>query len=767
MPLKTQVFRNNLFGIDKRTVEGSQSVQSAYDCDGIILAQDGAISKIPGSVQRVSGFSAPVTYMTSLISGAGVRTKICYTDNGTTATWWSWNENGTKTSLGTVTAGGIVSAAQTMASATPTLILFNSGYKMQKTTGGAIADLTETPANASYTTVATRDTDTGSYGTPTAFYTCGETHKNRFWVVEYNTSKTYYSAFFNGESWANSATDITVGGKLEVFPNDGNGPIMKIISWQDRLVVFKQRATYFITGSYAQVLSSPDPFKIDSTVLPYGTMSPNTVIKTENDVLFLDSNGYERSLQATLTNAQAEVYSLSYRVQPVFDTIPKPKSLQYAYVADYARRNQIWINHFKDYSEYTRDANTRALYHLNDLTDSSGNAYTLTNTGTTPNILGFNNYLKDAYSFDGSTQRLARTSAPGAALTACMVKAWVQPTTLPSSGNKAYILHLDHTTGTLDMYLHNNGGTHQVKFSVTDTGGTERIAISATTLSTTAYSWIVGTWDGTTVTVYVNGTAGATTTACASIRVAGSNGIALGSSSATANANSFTGYIDEVELRSVVTSPYGLSTTTGTASTDISAYYSGCSTQNNRVSILDYSKVNPVDGTPIKAWTKTTDIIKAASVFYDDTTQALYTGHYDGTIREQDNGYTHSMTTRIGYYTTPWMDAKLPTQEKKAATIEVWLTAFQAGTLNVETSWHDRSGNIYPIVMNPTGETTWGDNWTTELIWSSGTGRKLYRFRLHPSGHGKLFQMRFYGWQESVQWTIVYWSIDWQILGAD
>ena len=744
--LKAQLITDFTYGLNLKAIEGMADPRHCVDCDGTILDSLGGVSKWPGRTSKVTGFAAPVTKLFEYENSAGVITLLAYTDDGATATIWTWTPEGSKSSLGTVTAGGEIDHAQFEG----LTVIVGTKFAPQKYNGSVLAALAGWAP--SYSTQAkTEISDADTAVTPGANPSLVEPHANRLWFSgdADNPSTVYYSALFTAETWTNTGS-VERGGWLHINPKDGKGKITAIISWQDRLVVFKERAIYFIEGTGPRSVGALQPFNISQTVLPVGTNSRHSLVKQSNDLVFFDNNNQWRSIINTIKNAEAEGLILSYLVQSQFDLVPD-KAQKYVIAADYVLRNQIWAAHHKDYSEYTLHAtNTRALYHLDSVNDSTSNGYTLTNTGSTPFRLGFNNYLQDAADFNGSSMRLARTSAVGAALTALTFKVWVKPDALPSSGNTAYIGQLSHSTGRFAMYLHNDGGTQKVKFSVWDTTPTEQIAISTTTLSTTDPSWLVGTWDGTTVKVYVNGTVGATTAACASIDVSQTNGFSLASSSASANSNLFDGKIDEVELR-----------TDALAADVISSYYASVTTGNNRVSVLDYGK-------EAKPWMRATNIIKPASVLYSG--RKFYTGTYDGAIHLQDDGNTHGSphgtSRREGYFTTVWLDGKAPFNQKKVRELVIWLTAFSDGKMNIETSWDDRSGNIYPITLDATAETTWGDNWTTELIWSSGVGRKLYKFRVRPSGHGRLFQVRFFGWEEAVQWTIVRGEVHWEIMGT-
>ena len=884
MPIQTGVYRQNIGGMDLRTAEGSQDPRSAVDCDGIILAGDGAISKLPGRTQVVTGkfSSAPCRFLTFFDDTAGLRTYVAYTDDGATATWWSWENNNSATSLGTVTAGGLVDAAQFQGK----LILTGTKFQPQKWTGtGSIANLGGLPITIAAEAVSPTSDGT-AFTTGSIFGLC-ESHENRFWLAGEpdKPAHLFYSVLYDPESWVNSSADLDRGGVMPIRPKDGAGKITAIKSWGEKgLVVFKERKTYFIIGKTSGAVSFTDPFRIADLVIPYGTCSHMSIVQQENDLIFIDQHGYFRSLQNTITNAEAETLNPSYRVQPLLDKIPE-KARCYAHASDYIKRNQIRLYYYKDYAEFDIkdsngdvDTNTRALYHFGDSTeavaatgtitfsanptatdtitingtaftyvasgatgaqinigsdlaatlaetkavlnasadtdvddatydhngstvltithdtagsagnsftlaasaatvsgstlsggadsgdalDSSGNSLDLTPTNSPTKFLGFNDYLEDAYHFDGTNQYLRRSAAAGTnastAYTALSIEAFITVDTLPASGNKDHIYSEDSASGKINLYLWNDSGTHKIVAEIEDNGATSQQAIYTVTLTTATWYYIAMTWDAATITLYVDGVSQATKTWAGTIESSGTDGFSIGAI-ADGSSGYFDGKIDEVRVSK-----------SARASDDISTFSSGVTRNNNVEAIIDYSKgiVDKKTNQLVRPWTKSTDIVEAGhSLFIDNK---FYTGTYDGEIHEQDVGITHGAphgtSRREGYYTSSWLDGKRPEAVKRVPTIRIWMTAFGTGKFNVETTWEDRRGSITRINLSPDASTGWGDNWNTELIWSSGTGRRLYQFVIHPAGHGKLLQIRFFGWQESVQWSVVYWEIDWEILGS-
>lgn len=742
-----QLFTDNILGLNLRGIEGNIDPRFAFDADGVMLTTLGGISKFPGRTIKVTGLDGSVTKLFPYDNSDGSKVYLAYADNGNTGTFYTWNAiNGTKSTLGTVTSGSNIDIEQFEGK-----LMINGATFTPRLYDGSSLAVNADWVSGGYTNSVSATQENEAYTTGTPEFTPGSNpslnaaHKNRPWYSgdADNPSKVFYGVLFT-HSFDNNTGGVDKGGWLDINPLDGHGRIVGIKSWQDVLVVFKETRVYFIEGDGPRLLTD-DPFRISQTVLPVGCNSKDSIVYVGNDIWFLDNNNYYRSLQNTIKDAKAETENLSYLVQPMLDTIPR-KAQGIACSANYEKRNQVWLSHFKDYSEYTiNGTNTRALYHLDTLNDETDNEYHLTNTGSTPTTIGFNNYLADAYHFDGSSQRLSYAGNLGTAFSQCTFRVWVNPDTLPANpGDKAYIMHLNHSTGCVDIYLENNAGVQQVVFSITDATGTERTARYNVSLPTGSWSWLALTWDGDTITGFVDGVSQATA-ACTSIQTIGTDGFALASSSASSNADLFDGKIDEVEVLD-----------TELDSDNLATYFFNVTTKNNRVSVIDYDKKNI-------AWMKTTNVICPSSLMYCDG--QLFSGTYDGEIHLQDDGNTQGLSRRESYYTTPWLDGGNPFANKRVPEIVVWLTSFGEGMLHVETSWDNRTGNIYPIKLAPDGDTTWGDDWTTELIWSSTIGRKLYKFRIRPTGHGRLFQLRFYGWEEAVPWTLVRYEVHWHDLG--
>ena len=853
-------------GLKKRLAETIQPFDSddpneihydyAIDLDGVLLSNDGAIGSLTGRTQKItSGITGVVRYQTVYSSNAGVQTRVVYADNGTTGTWYQINYlTGVATSIGTMTGGGLVWAYQTTVAGTtaPVLVMLSTKNIPKKWDGTTYGSLSGIPATYSgLTTNEYQDAATSGMG---SYPSLGCSYANRPWLSGDATYpyRVYYGALFDAETWSRSGTPtVSSSGYLDIYPKDGFGPVVCIIpertiNGTERLLVFKERAIYAITGNRPIDTTGVTPyFQVLLLTAKRGTRSRYSVKAQSNDTTFLGSDKVYTSLRATITNAEADDLTLSYDVQPLFDLIPD-KALPNTYVEDYIKRQQLWISHYKDYAEYSNDTSTRALYHFDNsssavaatgsitfsvnpsatntitinsivftfiagsssgtdihiaanlaatlaevvavlnasanasvtpatystdnatrlvithdtagtggnaftlaasvatvsastltgglaagtATDASSNGYHLTNNNSATNFLGFNNYLDDAYSFNGTNQYLGITTGIGAALTAFTASVWVKIDTLPTGGNKSYILNCNHTAGKFAIYVENVAGTYSVKCSVWDSGNTETKATYTVTPSITTWINIVLAWDGSTITQFYNG-ASVATASCASILTSGTNGFAIASSSATAFASGIAGKIDEVRIY-----------TTALAIGKVSEFYSGVSQKNNMVQIYDYRIGN---------WTKATDIISAASLGYVIGDSVLLAGNYDATIDQEDSGATFGLSRRIAIVKFPWIES--PNKRRfKVDDFPWWLTQFGTGDYIVRFVWEDGDEYYHTEAIVPPSSSNWDSATFDVSYWGGGGDNAQVQFSCNPIGSGRRLQVILYTYQENLAW---------------
>lgn len=153
-------------------------------------------------------------------------------------------------------------------------------------------------------------------------------------------------------------------------------------------------------------------------------------------------------------------------------------------------------------------SNIQAIYHLEDVNDSSGNGKTLTNNGTvtfTPFKFGNGADLGTS----NATKSLSTTDRLNITGGACTFMFWARMRTeIPGSG--AYLLfeQNDKTTNFVkfDLYYYDNAGTPSIR--------ADRVKLNSATDSTSIYPKTLGvilphhfalTYDGATVIVYLDG----------------------------------------------------------------------------------------------------------------------------------------------------------------------------------------------------------------------------------------------------------------------
>ncbi len=748
--------KNNIGGLNRRALEGNQDIRSAYDLGGIAFSQDGAISNFPGSKTTIpiSQIIGVPLFKTEYLDKDGNVIPVVYTDeDSTTGRWYTANHrNGTATLIDTVTGGGQVDATQFQAKSVsqPILILTSetNKTKMWKLGDANLSDLTgwkPTYGDMPATTVNQQFTAAAPEFTIGDFVSLCATFANRPWLSgdPNNPSKAYYGALFNCFIWNNSATDVQRGGWVDIEPNDGNGPITKMIGEKAtpehvaRLLVFKQRAVYAIVGDTPpdiwQTTGVGVPFKIVLLIKKHGTKSRHSVTTQSNDTAFLDQSNYLKSVQIAIKNAEAEESNVSFRVQPEFDKIPK-KALPYAYIEDYERRNHLWISHFKDYAEWDEKEiadDTRALFHFNDIKDSTKNAYNLINNNNATFVTGFNQYLKDAIKLNGTNQYLSLTGGIGGALSAFTFNIWIRPQALPGNNNKAYFFHLNHTAGHADLYLFNDGGTQKLVGSIWDSNGQEQKVTEVITLTLGTWYNTAITWDGKKFRLWRDGVERGAAVSVSTIQTSGNNGLAIGSSSAIAPSDLFNGAVDELIIKTVEYT-----------TKEIGGFYSGVSRGNNKIQIFDYRQNN---------WTFIEDVIYAASLLYDDFN--LFSASYTGEIRKQDTGFTHNLTRRNAKYVWPWIDRG----GKYFIFTKGWttFTNHTTGTVHIEIVNANKSGRIYKIFLDKPSTGVWGEKFNSELIWSSQEGRPLTEKRFKPIGSSKRKQIKIFSFEENFAWTLI------------
>lgn len=152
--------------------------------------------------------------------------------------------------------------------------------------------------------------------------------------------------------------------------------------------------------------------------------------------------------------------------------------------------------------------NLVAYYKLDDLTDSSGNGFTLTNNGSTPfNPAKINNGADGGSA--NTTKYLSILSNLGIDGGAMSYSCWVNITTQLSGANETRVilsLGSDGTDVTYHLHYMTETSVKKIGFNRLKNGVADGYTYYPTTLNTGTWYHIVTTYDGTTSTIYLNGT---------------------------------------------------------------------------------------------------------------------------------------------------------------------------------------------------------------------------------------------------------------------
>ncbi len=164
-------------------------------------------------------------------------------------------------------------------------------------------------------------------------------------------------------------------------------------------------------------------------------------------------------------------------------------------VTDTYGRNAVWSGY-------------RAVYHLDGLTDSTGNGYTLTNNNSvTLNATGKLGGSADFTS--GNTNKTLSTATDvGKSLTSYTYDMWLNKYSVTAYGQGPWTMN-DATTRREYMYYENSGGA-SMRFA--HEGLTSTQVNVATSWANSTWHKVTQTWDNTTVRTYVDATAGTTFT---------------------------------------------------------------------------------------------------------------------------------------------------------------------------------------------------------------------------------------------------------------
>lgn len=158
--------------------------------------------------------------------------------------------------------------------------------------------------------------------------------------------------------------------------------------------------------------------------------------------------------------------------------------------------------------EWWPTVGTQALYHLEDVNDSSGNAFTLTNTSS----VAFANakYNKGAV-FDKSVagRHLTRTDTIGMGRNDTHTfSMWVNLATEITSSPSRYVFWgIDFATGSIneDCIYEYNGGNPILRFRRSKNGVATQETTYLVSLGENKWHHVAGAWDGSTLYLYLDG----------------------------------------------------------------------------------------------------------------------------------------------------------------------------------------------------------------------------------------------------------------------
>ena len=198
-------------------------------------------------------------------------------------------------------------------------------------------------------------------------------------------------------------------------------------------------------------------------------------------------------------------------------------------------------------STSTWNSNFKAVYHLGDgttlsMSDSTANALTLTNNGTTPAGTG---KIDGGASLNGSSQYLSHASASAYLPTTGMtLSAWINPSSW-SADYTAVASKQDSGSPYASYDFRRQPGTNKMEISITISGG-EVKAASTSDVSTSTWQHVAGVYDGSNVIIYYNGASQASTGASGNIDTS-TAAFQIGENPSFSG-RKFTGVLDEIRL---------------------------------------------------------------------------------------------------------------------------------------------------------------------------------------------------------------------------
>jgi hypothetical protein len=360
-----RVYTDFRFGINRR--EGQINPKTFHNNDGYIR-EGGLLRKWPGCKELVD-FGDTVVRHINYYESNNTKTYIAVTDNGETVTVWKFGLDGTKTSLGNVSSatGSKISSDQLRGASASVLVLGFSNTSPQQYNGTTLAALTGWPPTYSSVSVSEVNRDSGELsviGNPWIV----KAHNGRINLSGdvNNPDEIYQSGLNRADVYTPTGTSVGKATYLSVTDGDSKGGIQWLESWKSRLVAIKKGTIALIKGFHSLDVAGNNPYELETQPIEHGTNSPFSVVKTANDLRYLDEKGIYRSVLSDLANiGDLRSTDLSYDVQEYFDSIPE-SSYPYVVAANHAHKNYIWLGCYKGTSEKEKTNYTTALWHLDD-----------------------------------------------------------------------------------------------------------------------------------------------------------------------------------------------------------------------------------------------------------------------------------------------------------------------------------------------------------------------------------------------------------------
>lgn len=696
----------------------SKRVPTAREMEGVYLSKDFEIGSFPGSVDIIDDITNPIYHQTILLN-RNVRIPIFYADDGTTGTWYYYNpDTKLKTSIGTVTGGGQVQAEQygdklVLASTNNIPKIMDLAY--------SLSSFSNYPPTYTADTSTVQTVNTGDSVVAHDKPGIIASFQNRLWFLY--RGKLYFSQWGNLDGWTD-AVDNTQKASLYEFNNNFGDGVQLFVLDETLCIVFED-GIIGLTGEHPIDEAGNNPFRTYIITSEYGTKSPNSFIQKGGSVLFL--NNKKKYVQISkaqnaggvqLIASPADNY-ISKPIQKDLDLIPD-ETLPYVHATDIEHKGLIALAFYKGFCNFPIDDNTRALFTLDSLVDKGRTGYILTSNGTVSSVSSFNNLLSSAKKFNGTNGYLRNNNSAGSnaglPYDEFTLRAWIKPTALPSSGNKAYIYHENSVSGNFSIYLHNDGGTHKV------VGALEGNTVCEVEYQCPLTSWtyIAFKWDGTELTVYVNDETPVTESGN-TLDVNGSDGIAIAAKYDGGASDYFNGTIACINVEDIAMEEE-----------DIDTHYAEVSTSPNRIAFYDYDR---------GGWAKVTDSIKAMSSLYING--RWFTGTVDGKIKEQLQGYTQDIASSdIREFRYRPERFNLGKGFKGFEKIEFTLEDFGTGVLYFEFVWNKETPNIVrkEILI-------------TDDLGDEVEGRKK-KFEIYPRGGGEWLDFTIHGAKDNFPFKI-------------